>query len=152
MQMGYNCLTFPSSKVIDICCAAYPEDCPELLEVYDNIISITDDPTTADFLKVFSKCGGDVNAFAETCANDCPGVDASDIVAGGAAVFAAASLTAVTSFVPPLLPGLVGVAGLGAVALLSQQQCIGPLYCTASSGQCCLLVISNRGLQCPTSC
>ena len=80
--LPYNCLSFPSSKEISIYCAAYPEDCPQLLEVYDDIVSNTEDPTTADFLKVFSKCCRDVkNAFAETCANDCPGVDVSDIAA-----------------------------------------------------------------------
>merc|ERR1711915_368955 len=152
VQIRYECLTFPTSKTIEMCCASYPDDCENLKQVYNDIVSTTEDPTAADFLKVLSKCGENTNFFDATCSNDCPGVDASDIVAGGAAVFAATSLAAVTSFIPPLLPGLLGVAGLGAAAMISQQQCIGPLYCTSPSGQCCLLVISNRGLQCPSRC
>ena len=37
--------------------------------------------------------------------------------------------------------------------MVSQQMCMGPVFCRARSGECCLLVyISNRGLVCPTRC
>ena len=35
---------------------------------------------------------------------------------------------------------------------LASAMCVGPLYCTARSGQCCLLVFSNSVPQCPISC
>ena len=144
VELGYNFLTFPSSKEIDICCSKYPNSCEELKEVYEDIVNNTNtkEPTAADFQKVLSKCGEDINAFSSTCANDCPGVDASDIVAGGAAIFATTAVTAATSFVPPVLPGLVGVAGLGAIFMMIQQ-CRGPIFCTSSSGQFCRLVVQG---------
>ena len=153
VQLGYNCLTFPTSKEIDICCSIYPTSCEELKEVYADIVNNTntEEPTTAAFKKVLSKCGENINAFSSTCANDCPGVDASDIVAGGAALLATTAVTAATSFVPPVLPGLVGVAGLGAIFMMSQR-CMGPIFCTSSSGQCCRLVVANGGLTCPSRC
>ena len=145
-QIGYVCLTFPSFKVIEFCCTRYPDDCEDLLKVYKEVVR------TPDFLKAFSKCGRNLDIFTSTCANDCPGVDASDIVAGGAAVFATTSLPAVGSFELPIIPGLLGVAGIGVIVIISQQWCLGPIFCTNASGQCCHLVFTNRGLQCPTAC
>ena len=42
--------------------------------------------------------------------------------------------------------------GLGGYNMLSQQACIGPVYCRARSGDCCLLVLTRRGMVCPVRC
>ena len=49
------------------------------------------------------------------------------------------------------LPFLSGAGGVGA-NMIAQSMCTTP-YCTALSGQCCLLVLAlPTGLQCPESC
>ena len=39
----------------------------------------------------------------------------------------------------------------GGLAMGLRDNCLGPFYCRAGN-RCCLLVPSNRGLQCPSSC
>ena len=92
-----------------------------------------------------------------TCANNCPGVRAADIVAGGAAAFVAVALAGSSFLTPiaPILPALgavgLGVFGIGAGGL-AREMCAGPLFCTTSLGTCCLLVFSQNGLICPDGC
>ena len=45
----------------------------------------------------------------------------------------------------------VGAAGVGG-NMVAESMCIGPIYCRASNGQCCLLVFSNGRALCPLSC
>ena len=156
VAVGYNCLTFPTKiERIQNCCIFNPENCDDMINIFNEIVNSAQEPTTEDFLQLFSKCGNRTAPFLDTCANDCPGVEPSDIVAGGAAVFAAAAI-ALSAPLPalPLLPGLLGVAGLGLAAggVVMTQQCMGPLFCTTASGDCCLIVNTESGLQCPPSC
>ena len=53
--------------------------------------------------------------------------------------------------VAPLAAGLLGI---GIAAGIGNGSCsrLGPVYCTARSGQCCLLVIRGGRLQCPARC
>ena len=53
----------------------------------------------------------------------------------------------------PLLAGL-GLAGAGAAGMgfmMAMEDCMPPL-CVAASGQCCLLILTSRGVGCPPSC
>ena len=87
-----------------------------------------------------------------TCANNCLGVEASDIVAGGAALLVATATGG--SVLPSLLP-LLGFGGLGlvGVGIMSMMGCVGPIYCLTNQGSCCLLVVdTNLGLKCPDFC
>ena len=86
------------------------------------------------------------------CPNNCLGVRASAIVAGGTALLAGAGLAGLTL--------LQAVVGLGAVALSgamlamqAREECLGPLYCRArATGRCCLVRGSLAGPRCPRSC
>ena len=53
--------------------------------------------------------------------------------------------------VAPLAAGLLGI---GIAAGIGNGSCsrLGQVYCTARSGQCCLLVIAGGQLQCPARC
>ena len=87
-----------------------------------------------------------------TCSNNCLGVEASDIVAGGTALLAvtAGAGTVTSSLVPLLGVGGLGLAGAGVMAMMG---CIGPLYCVTSQGSCCFVVVDFvTGLSCPDSC
>ena len=92
------------------------------------------------------------NYSLSTCANNCLGVEASDIIAGGAALLAA------TATGGAVFPGLLPVLGLGGLGLagagiMAMMGCVGPLYCLTDQGSCCLLVFDIAvGLQCPNSC
>ena len=70
----------------------------------------------------------------------------------GAAGVGAAGLG--TAGIAPILAGLglVGAAGVGGMALMSMADCGGPFVCVAPSGQCCLVLITFRGVLCPDSC
>ena len=35
--------------------------------------------------------------------------------------------------------------------MMAMEECVGPL-CVAASGQCCLLTMGTRGIECPPSC
>ena len=97
--------------------------------------------------------GEDLSSFS-SCPNNCRGVDANDIIAGGAAVLFVAS-TAATSALTPGVAALFGIGGLTVAGLgMSRVACTGPLYCTTSQGTCCLLVFdAGRGsLVCPSTC
>ena len=82
------------------------------------------------------------------CPNNCLGVSASAIVAGGSVLLAS---TAISSFT--LMSTVVGLtlAG-GAVAMTARASCSGPLFCRSRSGQCCLVRGTAGGLRCPRNC
>lgn len=82
-----------------------------------------------------------------TCKSDCPGVRGLGVVGGGAVLFAASPL-AVQSVLPFLGLG-IGTAATGTV--LTRAMCLAP-FCSAQSGQCCLLISTRRGPRCPRSC
>ena len=89
-----------------------------------------------------------------TCANNCLGVEASDIVAGGAAILAVATATSVLPVYPALVP-LLGVGGLGlaGAGVMAMMSCLGPFFCVTIQGNCCLVVFDIlNGISCPNSC
>ena len=71
------------------------------------------------------------------CPNNCIGVDPSGIVAGGTALIAASTTSALLANIVPIL-GIseLTVVGGGAVAMVT---CQGPLYCRVGL-KCCLVV------------
>ena len=82
------------------------------------------------------------------------------VVAGGFALLASSAVAAqavgglgAVGLAPVLgglgLAGTAGVAGMG--LMMAMEECVGPL-CVAASGQCCLLTMGTRGIQCPDSC
>ena len=95
------------------------------------------------------------NGDVSNCPNNCLGVDASDIVAGGAAILGAATVGALSApLITPITAalfgiGTLGLAGAGAVATMG---CYGPFYCTSAQGQCCLVAFGISGIICPTRC
>ena len=46
---------------------------------------------------------------------------------------------------------MAGAAGVGGSMLL-QSSCLGPFFCRAVSGRCCLVVLSINGPVCPDTC
>ena len=88
------------------------------------------------------------------CANDCPGVDPAPIIVGGGLVATASAITG-TFGILNALTLLVGAgAGVGALGLgTTRAMCVSP-WCSARSGQCCLLVAvgQSRRPRCPRSC
>ena len=107
------------------------------------------------------ECDIDVNDLESSCANNCRGVKLSNIVVGGSAIIATTALATLypsavaLSPIVPLLLG-IGTVGLGAGGLMILGgQCMGPLFCITTQGQCCLIdTISNpiQGFQCPDIC
>merc|ERR1712192_39982 len=87
------------------------------------------------------------------CANNCPGVDPRAIIVGGGLV--SASAIAGTLGFLNALPFWVGAgAGVGALGLgTTRAMCVSP-WCSARSGQCCLLIGIgfSRRPRCPRSC
>ena len=76
---------------------------------------------------------------------------------GGFALLAAAGVT--TNLAPtfPLAPvlgglGLMTAIGAGGMGLMAMSECGGPFRCQSASGQCCLVLITTRGILCPASC
>ena len=47
--------------------------------------------------------------------------------------------------------GLVGTAGAGA-GLMALSECMRPVLCVAANGDCCLSIMTRRGIECPQSC
>ena len=95
------------------------------------------------------------NGVLSPCPNNCLGVEASDIVAGGAAILGAATVGALSApLITPITAaifgiGTLGLAGAGGVAMMG---CYGPFFCTSAQGQCCLVVFGTSGIVCPASC
>jgi len=83
-----------------------------------------------------------------TCKNDCPGVRSFGIIGGGAVLFGASAIAG-----QAIINGLaLGGIGVGAAAGATRATC-SPPFCTARSGQCCLLRQGRRGrVICPRSC
>ena len=78
---------------------------------------------------------------------------ASNVVGGGAAAGALATIGA--GGIAPILGGLglVGVAGAAGMTLMSMAECGGPNLCVAASGECCVLGVGIRApIGCPASC
>ena len=130
-----------------------------LKNYYNNLIDHpVDDPRNITFtechlgsLEGFTQlaflCPLDATTLA-ICPNNCLGVRASAIVAGGTALLAA---TAATSF--SLLQAVVGLSAMAVSGgMLAQNACMAPVFCRARSGQCCLVRGSTRGLVCPRTC
>ena len=107
----------------------------------------------AQQLLSFCEIGSKTIVSTSPCANNCRGVELTDIVAGGSAIFAATSITATSLFTPAVTFAL-GAAVVGSRGVVAAQQfCMGPLFCRSSQGSCCLLVGTPQGgLRCPTKC
>ena len=81
------------------------------------------------------------------------------VIGGGALLLAASGLSGVSTLVAaggdrgasPDLPAGVGGAAVAGGAVVTRAMCTTP-FCSAASGQCCLLIGSNRGVVCPRSC
>ena len=108
-----------------------------------------------------------------TCKNDCPGgkhvnisylnisspVQGLGVLGGGALLLAASGFSGVSTLLAaggdrgasPDLPAGVGGAAVAGGAVVTRAMCTTP-FCSAASGQCCLLIGSNRGVVCPRSC
>ena len=85
--------------------------------------------------------------------NNCPGVEASDIIAGGLAAFAAAATTGITfaNQLPILGIGTAGTVVVGGAGMMvAQGTCPGPLYCRVGN-VCCLVVSITGRIGCPDS-
>lgn len=91
-----------------------------------------------------------------TCANNCLGVEASDIVAGGTAILSAAAISSVSlPIVSPAAAAIFGIGGLGLAGMgaVSMMGCFAPFYCVTTQGTCCLVVMDIvSGIVCPTGC
>ena len=99
-----------------------------------------------------SKCSFKTLQVFGICKNNCPGVNF-PVVAGGFALLTSIVGVGAASSLSSIPAGAIGLLGLGGYSMVSQQMCIGPVYCQARSGECCLLVyIFNRGLVCPARC
>jgi hypothetical protein len=78
------------------------------------------------------------------CPNNCLGVRPSAIVAGGTALLAVAAGSGIT-----FLQGMLGIGAMTvSYTMLARESCLGPLYCRARNGQCCLVRGGARGPAC----
>ena len=98
----------------------------------------------------------DITGTLAGCANDCPGVDPAAIIAGGGIVAGGGLVTAsAIAGTFNILNLLVGAsAGVGALGLgTTRAMCVSP-WCSARSGQCCLLVGigQSQSPRCPRRC
>jgi len=150
VQMVYRCQTFDNTLFAK-CKKCREQQYSDLCKKIETATDI-DKVTMKAYLLLLVLCEIDLIYTRSTCANNCPGVRASDIVVGGATIFSATAL-ATNSLTAPLLSLLgIGVVGLGGGGLIiAGQMCAGPLYCRVR-GTCCLLVASSAGLQCPSNC
>ena len=76
---------------------------------------------------------------------------------GGFALLAAAGVTTNLAANLPLAPvlgglGLMTAIGAGGMGLMAMSDCVGPFRCQSASSQCCLVLITTRGILCPASC
>ena len=158
-SIRYSCYTLGEPSVFEECCRENKDN--QLCQQY---YALAQDTECADLdifyssdlwkTQLFNLCDvKDPNDVYGTCANNCPGVEASDIVVGGSAILATTALASTAVFSPPALLYVLGAAGVGAGGLITAQQlCSGPLFCRSSQGTCCLLVPTNQGLRCPDRC
>ena len=143
---------YPFQTLFTDCCAGQPE-----LAEPCRAVQQTGAQYAADILRLYFACGYNFNDNFSECANNCRGVNTTDIIAGGAAVFAASALLTtppLAALGPSVLVSLAaGLLGLGAGAVTAQQLCAGPMYCRRGT-QCCLLAFeASRGsFFCPPSC
>jgi len=84
------------------------------------------------------------------CKNNCPGVRGIGIVGGGALLATAAGTAGLLALAQAAAGlGILGIVGAGAMI----ASCMGPLFCTALSGQCCLVIFGmSNGVVCPIDC
>ena len=129
VQMNYWCLTFPANL-----------DCYQELGLDYNFL-ISGSNLTA-ISTALGKCNGTYQDLVSPCANNCRGVNASDIVVGGAALFAT-SLIATSSIPVGLSPIVMAVLGIGTVSVggmfATRAACTGPFYCVTTRNTCCLI-------------
>ena len=73
-------------------------------------------------------------------------------VAGG--ILGVGGISAAVGLAPTgVIPALAGLGLLGtAGAGMALAECMRPVLCVAASGQCCLSIMSRRGIECPPSC
>ena len=144
--------------VFEECCKEHPEY-REPCEIMQNLTS----PFFYDYVfnDLYYGCGIDfLNDLESSCANNCKGVKLSNIVVGGSAIIATATLSTLAPApiaLSPIVPALVGIGalGLGATGLMFSRTiglCMGPLFCITSQGTCCTLINSLDGLRCPPFC
>jgi len=89
--------------------------------------------------------------FFSTCANNCPGVRSSDIVAGGLATIAAGAISPLAYLLPVLGFGTAGTIAVGTGMMVARGVCPAPLYCRVGA-ECCLVVSVRGRIQCPSRC
>lgn len=117
------------------------------IESQINYLCITRPVTPAELDNPTCNC----EQIFSTCANNCPGVRASDIIAGGFAAFGAAGISGIGFLLPILGIGTAGTIAVGTGMMVAQGTCPGPLYCRV--GPVCCLVVSITGrLGCPSRC
>ena len=96
----------------------------------------------------------DTEGRLAACANNCPGVDPNAIIVGGGLVTASA-IGGIGLLYSAGLPMIVGAGiGVGSLGLGITRSMCAPPFCSARSGQCCLLFIRRPGRppRCPRSC
>ena len=161
VQMTYLCLAIDGSSIFGECCRHNMDNalCTEFASrnatLCEELAMAVNPDSFAQQLLSFCEAFLNKNTLAPAskCANNCRGVELTDIIAGGSAVLAATSITATSLFIPPVTFALgAAIVGSGGV-LAAQQLCMGPLFCRSSQGTCCLLVGTPQGgLRCPSSC
>ena len=141
VQMNYWCLTLPPNL-----------QCYEELGLnYTALVSGADQAAVTTAL---AQCGGEYKDLVSPCANNCRGVNASDIVVGGAAVLASAVAVTSTISLLPVASALLGVGTLSVGGMFaSRAACAGPFYCVTAQNTCCLVVFNLRNqIRCPERC
>ena len=153
VQMDYRCLTLDIDEYKQ-CCSDNSELCEKIEGQLDFEGGIDILEAGALFAPLLANCSISLSSLVSTCGNNCPGVRASDIVVGGSAIILGTSFAALAPFlISPVLvygAGAVSLASTGAV--VSQQLCLGPFYCTTQQGSCCVVVFTPGGIRCPPSC
>ena len=145
---------YPRQFLWDDCCARQPEVAEPCRAVQQAGLQYM----VALYL-LYEACGYNSKDLSDVCPNNCRGVNSSDIIAGGAALFATSALLAtppLTAVAPVLATAAAtafGLLGLGAGAMTAQQLCAGPLYCRRGP-QCCTTAFdaTRMGFFCPPSC
>ena len=101
----------------------------------------------------------EVTCYSDQLLISSPPVQSLGIIGGGALLLAASGFSGVSTLLAaggdrgasPDLPAGVGGAAVAGGAVVTRAMCTTP-FCSAASGQCCLLIGSNRGVVCPRSC
>ena len=124
---------------------------PDLYDHFPNLtFSRCQAATVEGFTQMVFVCPVSSSRLA-VCPNNCVGVEASNIIAGGA-VLAASAFTSQALLLGQAALGL-GLLTAGTGAAVARGTCAGPVFCQVGS-QCCLVAYAspNRGYVCPEEC